>query len=384
MAKMDTLESLPQIFRLNSLFLLPVSRKEYGIVKGKGYHRPESIDNKPIIHDTSIPFPISASGVESESVYLDYANSCGLLSKLCGTNTLVQSIRGRRTTPSFNFRVDNSEIRVNHAQIEVDVGFEGPDQIVLFEAKIGIPSSFNIRQLYYPYRTFYSKKRVRNFFFCLEPITKEYFFWEYSFNPDDDFESIKLVCFKRYQIKISKVISIKDYQDVIPDKTKFKIPQADDVNKIVEFPLKVFEGYDTAEKISQAYGFVNRQSSYYRHAAEILGLVRIEKNRYTLTDKSWEFLKLPADKKLTYITKLLLEFPIVNEIFIQISINRNKLISRNDIIELLRSRSHLTGNTLSRRAQTIISWFRWIRNNLQLVEVDDNGSIRLASQYRLN
>lgn len=69
---------------------------------------------------------------------------------------------------------------------------------------------------------------------------------------------------------------------------------------------------------------------------------------------------------------------------LQSSINRNKLTSRSDIIELLRSRSNLTGNTLLRRAQTIISWFRWISNNLQIVKVEPNGSIRLASQLTLN
>ena len=74
----------------------------------------------------------------------------------------------------------------------------------------------------------------------------------------------------------------------------------------------------------------------------------------------------------------------MNEIFLQISINRNKVISRSDIIEPLRTRSHLTGNTLFRRARTIISWFRWIRNNLHIVEVDSNGSIRLPSQFTLN
>jgi hypothetical protein len=71
---------------------------------------------------------------------------------------------------------------------------------------------------------------------------------------------------------------------VRPVKNKKEIPQADDVNKISEFPLRVSEGYDTADKIKHAFGFVNRQSSYYRHASEILGLVsRDKRSRYKLT-----------------------------------------------------------------------------------------------------
>ena len=34
------------------------------------------------------------------------------------------------------------------------------------------------------------------------------------------------------------------------------IPQADDINKIIEFPLRVFEVYDTSVKMISAFGFV--------------------------------------------------------------------------------------------------------------------------------
>ena len=82
---------------------------------------------------------------ESEGVLLEYANSCGLLGKVTGTPNLFQTFRGRRTTPKFR--------NVDRAQIEVDAGLENSEQIILFEAKIGVPSSFEIRQLYYPFRT---------------------------------------------------------------------------------------------------------------------------------------------------------------------------------------------------------------------------------------
>jgi hypothetical protein len=51
----------------------------------------------------------------------------------------------------------------------------------------------------------------------------------------------------------------------------------------------VFEGYDTADKIKHVFGFVNRQSSYYRRASEILGLVSRDKGgRYRLTERGEE------------------------------------------------------------------------------------------------
>ena len=159
--------------------------------------------------------------------------------------------------------------------------------------------------------------------------------------------------------------SVKDYQRVSSDESKTNIPQADDVNKIIQFPLRVLEGYDTSKKMIDAFGFVIRQSSYYRQAAEILGLIISEDNyRYKLTGRGEEFLKLPAVKRARFICKLLLEFPIMNNIFIDVSTDRNKTVTKQEIIQLLKRKSHLTGSTLERRARTIRSWFRWIRNNL--------------------
>jgi hypothetical protein len=179
-------------------------------------------------------------------------------------------------------------------------------------------------------------------------------------------------------------VSVKEYQNVRPVEDKKEIPQADDVNKISEVPLRVSEGYDTADKIKHAFGFVNRQSSYYRHASEILGLVsRDKKWRYKLTDIGEEYLHLSSQQKSRYFCKLLLEFPIVNEVFLDISIDSSKVIGRQHIVKLLKKNSHLTGSTLGRRTQTIISWFKWIRNNLGLVEVNDNGEIRISRKARL-
>ena len=107
MAKIDRIESLPRVFRENNLFLLPISRKEYSIVRGAGYHKLEQItDLKPTIYTTQLPFPTSSLKAESEGVLLEYANSCGLLGKVTGTPNLIQTFRGRTTTPKFSFDVE--------------------------------------------------------------------------------------------------------------------------------------------------------------------------------------------------------------------------------------------------------------------------------------
>jgi hypothetical protein len=289
MAKMDKTEDLPKVFRDNNLFVLPISRREYAIVKGVGYHQSEPITEKPIIHNTQIAFPVSALDRKSESIYLEYASSSGLLKKLSGEDNLIPILRGRTTTPIFSFNVNDTKLTVNKAQIEIDAGFESPTQMLLFEAKINLPSSFNIRQLYYPYRTFSAalgqkvKKKVRNFFFCFRPKLNLYLFWEYEFNPSDNFESINLIQCKQYQVKVYKVPSIKQFRNV-PVRKGIDIPQADDVNKIIQFPVKVFEGYDSAKKMRGIFGLVARQITYYGQASETLGLVKRHRDKYEVTD----------------------------------------------------------------------------------------------------
>jgi hypothetical protein len=81
---------------------------------------------------------------------------------------------------------------------------------------------------------------------------------------------------------------------------------------------------------------------------------------------------------------MILEFPIINSLFLEISSDPRKVITRQDIVRLLKRRSDLTGDTLFRRTRTIISWFKWIRNNLGIVEVDAEGNIRFSRQVMVS
>jgi hypothetical protein len=72
----------------------------------------------------------------------------------------------------------------------------------------------------------------------------------------------------------------------------------------------------------------------------------------------------------------------MNEIFIDISSDKNKVVSKQEIIGLLRKKSDLTGDILFRRARTMASWFKWIQSNLG-IEVDRNRNIRISRQLSL-
>ncbi len=382
MAKMDSIKDTPDVFRENGVFLLPVSRREYVIVHGNGFHELETIDKEPIVHKTSYPIPTMVGNqIDSEGIALDYAFSSQLLERVAEVSKIFPAFRGRRNTPNFSFDVSNEEVNVRGAQIEVDGGYENVDEELIFESKMGIPNSFNIRQLYYPFRTFQGKKPVRSFFTCYDKQQEQYFFWEYEFNPSTSFDSIKLVKGASFRVEVSNPVTVRRYQNIIAE---VKLPpQADSVSKIMEFPFRVSEGYDTAQKMTEAFGFVERQSSYYRAAAEELGLITLDGNRYRLSSTGESFVKLPTDKRVDEMCKLLLRYPIVNTIFNDISSDPDRVFTRAEIVALLKRSSKISGSTLPRRAQTIVAWFKWIRNNLGLVEVGTDGSIRVAKQIRL-
>ncbi len=98
--------------------------------------------------------------------FLDNAYNTGLLSDFVEGEKLYQTIRGRERSKPFAFRLTDNDplIEVKGVQIEVDAGYEGERDVILIEAKIGTRKSFNIRQLYYPYRHFsqiVTTKRIR-------------------------------------------------------------------------------------------------------------------------------------------------------------------------------------------------------------------------------
>jgi hypothetical protein len=382
MAKIDHQEDLPSIFKKHNVFILPMDRQSYAILQGKGYHTLEPMDFAGEKYLTDNPFPVSSAGIESESTYLDYSYATGLLSRFTRVDNLFLAARGRRTTPQFDFSINGINLSVKGAQIEIDAGYENVKQIVLVEGKIGVPNTFIVRQLYYPYRAVCSdKKSTRTIFFCYDPREYAYLFYEYEFQSLLKYDSIKFVKSAKYNV-IFKPTSIRDYSKVAPDKEKIRIPQADDLNKIIELPFRVAEGTDTAEKLAAHFGFDKRQSSYYREASEILGLVESNRHAYSLTDKGRQYIKMPTHMRMKYFTKLVLEFPVINQLFLNLTIDRDKSVTKNEVVDILKDNSELTGSTLLRRTQTIFAWFKWIQRNVGLVEVSKEN-VSFSRQMKL-
>jgi hypothetical protein len=361
MAKMDCLGDLPDVFKRNGYFLLPVKNGNYAIVRGQGFHTLE--EQKSIAqYESKIEFPLTtAARGRSEMQYLDNSYNSGTLEEVLGVGPLYQSIRGREYTKRFGFQVGETRLDVESVQIEVDSGLEGADSIVIVEAKIETPADFIIRQLFYPYRHFQEispLKRIIPVYFTYELKSQTHNIWIYNFEDRNDYNSITPVEKHAFRINLETPITI---DQIKPKGVSYKevIPQANDLDKIIEFVFRVSEGINNYQAIANHFDFDHRQSSYYREATEALGLIRARDGRYELTEVGKQFVKLNTEHRSIFLTELLMDFrPIQAGMEI---LKTQQILTNEDLIDIVaQSDALLSGSTVKRRGGSLRAWFRGI------------------------
>ena len=201
LCKMDTRESVPDIMKKNGLILLPVKNKFYVIVKGEGYVDIPDIEGDAEIYNTKLDFDLDTTKIgNSEMQHLDFAYASSLIRTFMEDSSLVLTIRGRKYTPEFTYKVGNNTVETKGVQTEVDAGYEGKNKVVLIEAKNSSTKNTIIRQLYYPYRQWSEHTKKKVFLLFFEKRVDEYLIWQYEFTDKNNYDSIKLVKSKKYKI----------------------------------------------------------------------------------------------------------------------------------------------------------------------------------------
>lgn len=153
LCKQDTRSDRPAIFVKKGLFILPEKNGIYYILKGEGYVDVPDITTPIKEYTSKLNFELESSMVgDSEMQYLDFAYANSLIRTFMNDSSLVLTIRGRKYTPPFSFKVGSNILNTESVQTEVDAGYEGKDSIVLIEAKNFSATDMIIRQLYYPFR----------------------------------------------------------------------------------------------------------------------------------------------------------------------------------------------------------------------------------------
>jgi hypothetical protein len=201
LCKQDTREQRPAIFAQHDLFLLPVTNGEYAIIRGEGYFDIPEITSLIKDYDSKLDFRLESAEVgNSEMQHLDFAYASSLIRSCMRDESLVLTIRGRKYTPPFDFRVGGQIIKVESVQTEIDAGYEGRDKIVLIEAKNASTSNTIIRQLFYPFRQWQTQTKKEIFLLFFEKRRMDYLIWQYRFRDTFDYNSLELVKSDRYKI----------------------------------------------------------------------------------------------------------------------------------------------------------------------------------------
>jgi len=204
LCKQDSREDRPDIFQKHGLFLLPVKNGHYNLIKGEGYVDIPEIKKEISVYSSKLDFQLDTAKIgNSEMQHLDYAYAASLIRTFMNDPSLVLTIRGRKYTPDFEFKVMKQIIKVSSVQTEVDAEYEGRDQVVLIEAKNFNATNVIIRQLFYPFRQWQeqTKKRVITLFFDKTSGEDVYSVWQFDFSDPNNYNSIKLVKSDKFRIK---------------------------------------------------------------------------------------------------------------------------------------------------------------------------------------
>lgn len=380
MTKFDNSANLPELFKDNNLAILPITSNSYMIARFQTYKKFEETEDEEII---KINFPeyiqsLDYNNITSEALAINCAYITQILEDFLEEEDLVPTISGKMGSGNFEFKISKNgteteylNIAVQNSRIEIDGGFEGINSLALVEAKNIISDDFMVRQLYYPYRLWKNKinKPVRPVYMVYS--NGIFYVYEYKFENDENYSSIKLVKSKKYSIEDTE-IDIQDIQDVFnnvngfDEEPEIAFPQADSFERVINLCELLLDEPRTKSDITENYAFDERQTNYYTDAARYLGLV--SKNRtdgnivFELTEVGRKILNLRYKQRQLEFVKLILKHNAFYD-YLRLYFENSDRPTTLDTIEIMKHCDLYnieSESTYKRRASTIRGWVEWI------------------------
>ncbi len=379
MTKHDTSESVPSPLKKHGINVLPLSRYEYALCDFKLFEPfPDTSDLRPKLCTLPDFETLTVDNITSESNAINALIAGGILDDFLGTENTVETFNGRMGTGDFTFNVDCMHgspvsIEVNSAQLEIDGGFENDESVIIMEAKNVLHNDFHVRQLYFPYRKYYAlvTKPIRLVFSQYTNLT--YHLYEYEFADPSNYNSLVLLRSEAYtfedaRITTSELYSVWQTTPVVfndnQQTTHIPFIQADRFDRVIslmEQLSRTEDGCMTTEEVTQFMGTVQRQAAYYPAAGEYLGLFTRENRGTTaLTPIARNILKLGRRDRQLELAKLMFKHEVFHVLF-------GRAFKTGAIPEIAEAEKVMldlnvcnAGSTVHRRAQTVISWLRWI------------------------
>lgn len=377
MAKWDSSDCLPKVLQDKHLNILPESRSSYVMGDFLLYQEiPELKEHVSKMAHVDLPEyeSIDIHHVHSEANAIHVMTLTGILDDFLQVERNVATFSGRMGTGNFDFYVDTfyggkQNIHVSKAQCEIDGGFEND---VIIEAKNVVHRDFHIRQLYYPYRLWKEKvkKPIRLVFSVYSNMI--YRLFEYRFDEIEDYSSISLVKSKNYSLQDTTItqedlLNVRRDTEITEnddkDKRKVSFPQANVMEKVISLMENLYHNPMTKQQIAELMNFDERQSDYYYNAGCYLELFqKAENNDRELTRLGERVFKMNYKERQLHIVSLILKHKIFADFFDSI-INTGSLPNKKEIEERMIALNICNNcDTLSRRANSVLGWLKWIFN----------------------
>ena len=380
MTKFDHKVTLPEIFKKNSLAILPITRGDYVISSFSAYKEFENFNADSV--RVTIPTHLQSlfpKFILSESIALNCANACGILKDFLEDDEIVPTVNGRMSSGSFDFNITTNKgslpLSINNSQIEIDAAYEGINYLSLFEAKKYLSDDFLIRQLYYPFRTWKSRvtKPIKTIFLVFSNGT--FYLYQYQFDDVNNYNSLRLVKQKNYTI--SQEITLHDIEDVIESTSiepepAIAFPQANSMLRIINLMELLSEKSLSKQEITNEYAFDERQTNYYTDAGRYLGLIDKARDQsgkivFYLTNLGVHIMGQEYRERQLAIVRQILKHKAFNET-LKVHLQCGEMPDCQTVMKIMKE-SNLykveSDSTFARRSSTVMRWIEWILNIIE-------------------
>lgn len=384
LTKFDHSFQLPEIMREESLSILPTSNSTWRIGFYQSFMKlppqDESLEN---CVKKSLPEWLESLNSEmltGEGAVLNAAGVSGILEDFCESE-MISTITGKGRSGNFSFEIENKygkteSVSVLSSQIEVDGGFEGRKSLHLFEVKKRYATDINMRQLYYPLRAWSVRVKKPISTIYMTYVGNIFTLFQYEFADIHNYSSAALAKTKKYLLA-DELPSQKELLEVAEQSianpsiitSSVPFPQADNVDRLLELMEFLAIEPKTVAEIASEYEFDQRQSDYYFNALKFLGLAQNTEDKEgtpqrELTSLGEKIISQPYKQKIiglaTQMTKI---SPIANVFIRSLKENINPSLddAKNELANSVYGHK-LSEVTIARRAQTIVSWSKWLHS----------------------
>ena len=192
----------PQIFKDHGLNILPIKNGVYLITKSNTYMPLTYIeDSKPkVIHKDTTAIMLSIGN--SETSLIDNMRYSGIFDEILGEKITHGPLLNGRHRITATMKLGSKDISISGVQYETDACFESKNKILIIEGKSASKTidSFNMRQLYFPFREATrlaaGKKEVVALF--IHELKGVIHVWKYTFSDYQKMDSMVLTDYKTY------------------------------------------------------------------------------------------------------------------------------------------------------------------------------------------